>query len=124
MTWMRPLNPWLAPGLLLAVGALVILSDGFGFESFLSKLLFDAYRQAAPASTNTTSPVDPTKLNVIYTAGNGTRSLVPSDPVNGWTVDNPNDPTRVLLHGSSCEQAKSDTAGRMLVVLGCKTVLK
>ncbi len=51
MTWMRPLNPWLAPGLLLAVGALVILSDGFGFESFLSKLLFDAYRQAAPAST-------------------------------------------------------------------------
>ena len=51
MTWMRPLNPWLAPGLLLAVGALIILSDGFGFESFLSKLLFDAYRQAAPAST-------------------------------------------------------------------------
>ena len=47
MTWMRPLSLWLAPGLLLAVGALIILSDGFGLESFLSKQLFDAYQHKA-----------------------------------------------------------------------------
>ena len=50
MTWMRPLGLWLGPSLLLAVGVLVILSDGLGLESFLSNQLFDAYRHAAPAS--------------------------------------------------------------------------
>ena len=50
MTWMRFVSLWLAPGLLLAAGALIILSDGFGLESFLSKQLFDAYQHTAPAS--------------------------------------------------------------------------
>ncbi|MFO0675192.1 MAG: vWA domain-containing protein [Polyangiaceae bacterium] len=71
-----------------------------------------------------TGIVDPTKLNVIYTSGAGARTLVPGDATNGWTVDDPSDPTKVLLHGKACETAKADPAGKMLVVVGCKTVLK
>jgi adenylate cyclase len=50
MAWMRSFSLWLAPSLLLAAGVLIILSDGFGLESFLSKQLFDAYRHTAPDS--------------------------------------------------------------------------
>lgn len=47
MTWMRSVSLWLAPGLLLAAGAAIILSDGFGLESFLSRQLFEAYHHDA-----------------------------------------------------------------------------
>lgn len=52
MTWMRSLSSWLVPALLLAVGALLILTDGFGLASFLSRQLFDAYQHTpVPAGT-------------------------------------------------------------------------
>src|SRR5436190_23677438 len=46
-TWFRPIGFLLAPALLLALGALVILSDGFGIQSGLSNRLFDAYQRHA-----------------------------------------------------------------------------
>lgn len=49
-SWMRPLSLWLAPGLLLAAGALFILTDGFGLESYLSNQLFGAYEHGAGAA--------------------------------------------------------------------------
>ena len=54
MTWSRPISTWLAPALILALGAAVILFDGFGIASNLSNRLFDAYQRhaarVAPAS--------------------------------------------------------------------------
>ena len=47
MTWMRSVSLWLAPGLLLAAGVLVILFDGLGLQSSLSNQLFDAYQRHA-----------------------------------------------------------------------------
>jgi len=48
---MRSVSPWLAPGLLLAVGVGIILFDGLGVQSSLSNQLFHAYQgHAAPAS--------------------------------------------------------------------------
>ena len=47
-TWLRPIGLWLAPALLLVLGVLVILFDGFGIESGLSNRLFDAYQRHAP----------------------------------------------------------------------------
>lgn len=44
MTWMRSVSLWLAPGMLLAAGVVVILFDGFGLQSALSKQLFGAYQ--------------------------------------------------------------------------------
>jgi adenylate cyclase len=47
MTWMRPVSLWLAPGLLLTAGVLVILFDGLGLQSTLSHQLFAAYQRHA-----------------------------------------------------------------------------
>jgi adenylate cyclase len=47
MTWSRPVSIWLAPALVLALGVIVILFDGFGIETALSNHLFDAYQRHA-----------------------------------------------------------------------------
>jgi adenylate cyclase len=43
----RPINAWLVPVLLLALGVFVILFDGLGLQSGLSNRLFDAYQRHA-----------------------------------------------------------------------------
>ena len=46
-SWSRPVNSWLVPVLLLALGVFVILFDGLGLQSGLSNRLFDAYQRHA-----------------------------------------------------------------------------
>ena len=68
--------------------------------------------------------IDPTKVNVVV---NG--ATIPPDPVNGWTYDNPTNPTSVTLHGTSCA-AVSGVGGdggvsitaSVSIELGCATV--
>jgi hypothetical protein len=61
--------------------------------------------------------IDPTKVNVTV---NGV--TVPEDPTNGWTYDNPNDPTSVTLHGTSCTEVTSTKTATVSIVLGCATI--
>jgi hypothetical protein len=69
--------------------------------------------------------VDPNNVNVIYTeGGSGKRTIVPNDGVNGWSYDNPTNPTKVILHGQACNNAKADVAGKITVVLGCRTITR
>ena len=65
--------------------------------------------------------VDPGKVNVIYTDGNGVQHYVPQDPNSGWTYDDPAMPGKVVLNGSSCTQMKGDAKAKVTVQLGCKT---
>ena len=67
--------------------------------------------------------VDPSQVNVIYIDGNGNKTLVPKSDQAGWTYDDPADPKVVLLRGAACERVKADSKARVLVVLGCKTIL-
>ena len=46
-SWSSPINAWLVPVLLLALGVFVILFDGLGLQSGLSNRLFDAYQRHA-----------------------------------------------------------------------------
>jgi hypothetical protein len=62
--------------------------------------------------------IDPSKVNVTV---NGT--TVPQDPKNGWTYDNPNNPTSVTLHGTSCAEVTSTQTATVSIVLGCATVV-
>ncbi|MBN9167315.1 MAG: hypothetical protein BGO98_10095 [Myxococcales bacterium 68-20] len=66
--------------------------------------------------------VDPAKVNVEYTSGAGTTSQIKQDSANGWTYDDPNAPTKVILHGTSCDTLKADPEGKVKIILGCKTV--
>lgn len=67
-----------------------------------------------------TSPIDPSQVNVLYVDATGT-SQVAQDPQNGWTYDNPADPSSVILHGQACDRLKADDDARVDIVIGCPT---
>ncbi len=73
---------------------------------------------------DTTGDVDPKKVNVIFTDGNGKDHVVPQDANNGWTYDDPNHPTKVILHGQSCGDVTADLNGNVRVILGCASITK
>lgn len=66
--------------------------------------------------------IDPTKVNVIFTNGAGMTSVVGADMTNGWTYDNPANPTSVTLHGMACDVVKADPKGAISINIGCPTV--
>ena len=68
--------------------------------------------------------VDPSLVNVLFTDAEGTEQVVPADPVDGWSYDDPKSPTKVLLHGKACDDLKANPGGDVVVVLGCKTIVK
>jgi hypothetical protein len=71
-----------------------------------------------------TGNIDPTKVNVVFNNGQGGGDqVIPQDPNNGWTYDNPGAPTEVILHGSACDNLKNDPQGSIHIVLGCKTIV-
>src|SRR3954471_5824263 len=58
LSWQRPAILWLAPALVLALGAALILFDPAGVESALGNRLFDIYqRHAARAPMQGQPPV-------------------------------------------------------------------
>jgi hypothetical protein len=67
--------------------------------------------------------LDPTKVNVQYTSGDGTVSTVPQGETDGWTYDDPSAPTRIVLNGDSCVKTKADLGAKIQIVIGCKTVV-
>jgi hypothetical protein len=64
---------------------------------------------------------DLTKIKVVITDKDGNRSKIPRDPEDGWEFDDPNHPTKVILHGDSCAASGGTIAGRIDVVAGCTT---
>jgi hypothetical protein len=62
--------------------------------------------------------LDPSKVNVTV---NG--MTVSQDPNNGWTYDNPSDPTEIIFHGTACNNLKTDSNATVNIVLGCATVV-
>ncbi len=67
------------------------------------------------------SPIDPTKVNVLYTDGSAAPVQIAQDAESGWTYDNDEAPTQVILHGESCDRLKSNPAGTVEIVIGCPT---
>ena len=65
--------------------------------------------------------VDPGKVNVVYTDGSGVDHSFVQDPQNGWSYDDPKNPTKVILHGTDCDEVKGDPKGKIKIILGCTT---
>jgi len=61
--------------------------------------------------------LDPTKVNVTV---DGT--TVPQSATNGWSYNNPTDPTSIVFNGSACTSLKNDASANVQIVLGCATV--
>lgn len=68
--------------------------------------------------------IDPGKINVKYTDGNGQVRYIKKDAVDGWTYDDDNNPTKVILNGASCSEVENDLDGQVEVIVGCETVKK
>jgi hypothetical protein len=70
------------------------------------------------------SAFDPALVNVTVSGGNGQKTGVVNDSVNGWSFDDPSNPTQVILHGDACAAVKADQHASVELILGCPTVSK
>jgi hypothetical protein len=64
---------------------------------------------------------DPNKVNVEFTDGTGAPTEVLQDPANGWTYDDPQNPSRVVFHGAACDAVRRSANPKVSIVLGCET---
>lgn len=71
-------------------------------------------------SFKVTGDADLKNISVTMTAADGTVVKIPKDPDNGWTFDDADAPTKVLLHGDACSTSNGTVSGRVDVTLGCK----
>lgn len=77
--------------------------------------------QSCELALNKSSPIDPAKVNVIFTSGSGKESQVPKDATNGWGYDNESDPSKIILKGAACSKLKDDVDAKVSIVIGCPT---
>ncbi len=68
--------------------------------------------------------VDPSQVNVIYIDGNGVQHVLVQNGTDGWTYDDPKNPSKVILHGADCNSVKNDAKGKVSIVLGCATITR
>jgi hypothetical protein len=88
-------------------------------QAFVSAIN-DIRRSIASCELGIDGKVDPAKFNVIITDGAGAEHVVPEGGANGWTFDN-DPPTKVTLHGASCETLRLDHKAAASFLLGCDT---
>ena len=62
--------------------------------------------------------LDPSKVNVTVDG-----MTVSQDPNNGWTYDNPSNPTEIIFHGTSCNNLKMNAMATVNIILGCATIV-
>jgi hypothetical protein len=73
--------------------------------------------------------LEPGKVNVVYTAGDGTVTTIPMVPDAGscgplgWYYDDPEYPARIIVCPDTCTLLQSDTAGKVNIAFGCTTVV-
>ncbi|RYZ06297.1 MAG: VWA domain-containing protein [Myxococcales bacterium] len=79
-----------------------------------------------PSPTGQT--LNPQKVNVLYTKGDGTESSLgkgnPDACDAGWKYDSETNPTKIILCGSDCEGVKADLGSKIDVIFGCDTVVE
>ncbi len=67
-----------------------------------------------------TGSLDPAQTTVIFTDGNGKSRCVEKDDGDGWSFDDPDAPTKIILNGQSCGDATADEESKVKVIVGCK----
>lgn len=60
-------------------------------------------------------------VTVEITDGAGNKVEIEQDPDNGWTFDDENNPTKVVLHGDACSASSGAVSGRVDVTIGCSS---
>jgi hypothetical protein len=88
------------------------------FEDAINSIRGQVITCTFPLQSTGVGTVDPGKVNVEVDG-----MTIPQDPMNGWTYDNPSNPTSITLNGTSCANLKADSHAMVQIVLGCMTVV-
>lgn len=75
--------------------------------------------QSCELTLDQSAPIDPSKVNVVYTDASGDTQILAGP--DGWSYDDPTTPTKVILGGASCERLKADPDASVRIVIGCPT---
>jgi von Willebrand factor type A domain len=59
-------------------------------------------------------------VKVQVTDQDGNTTDIPQDDENGWSFDDPENPSKVILHGESCSATSGTVTANVNVILGCK----
>jgi von Willebrand factor type A domain len=62
-------------------------------------------------------------VKVEVTDQDGNTTDIPQDDENGWSFDDPENPSKVILHGESCSATSGAITAQVNVILGCKKPL-
>lgn len=95
-------------------------------NSSAKQALIDAINQIRAVTATcefgftTTNDTDLSNVKVEITDENGNKSEVPKDEDNGWSFNDPDNPTKVVLHGDACTASTVTASAKVGVVLGCK----
>ncbi len=84
------------------------------FTDAINKIRGDVVSCSLALQPSMGGAIDPAKVRVTLDG-----MTVYKDPVDGWTYDDPNNPTNVTLNGKSCAALRSDPNAMIKVTLGC-----
>ncbi len=83
-----------------------------------------ACEYAIPAPPNGET-LDPNKVNVVFTPTNASpQTLTYNESCNGgsgWHYDDPTNPSKIILCGTTCDAVQKDKSGKVDIVFGCVT---
>jgi hypothetical protein len=89
------------------------------FEAAINAIRGQVLSCTFPLTVNAEAGMlDPTKVNVTVDG-----MTIPQSATDGWTYDNPADPTAIVLNGTACTGVKDDPTASVQIVLGCATIM-
>jgi len=86
------------------------------FENTLNTIRGKVLSCTFPLQQSNLGSVDPNLVNVEVDG-----KTILQDPNNGWTYDNPQTPTAIILHGTTCNTVENTITVKVSIILGCKT---
>jgi hypothetical protein len=88
------------------------------FAAALSAIRGQALSCTFPLQTTGLGTIDPSLVNVTV---DGT--TIPQSSTDGWSYDNPSNPTAIVFNGAACASLKADASAKVSIVVGCATVI-
>jgi hypothetical protein len=87
------------------------------FEAAINAIRGQVLSCTFPLNITDGGTVDPTKVNVTV---DGT--TVPQSSTDGWSYNDPSNPTEIIFNGAACTNLKNDPSASVQIVLGCATI--
>ena len=94
--------------------------------SATKQALVDAINQIRALSAScefsftTNENTDLGSVEVVITDKDGNTTPIEQDDENGWSFDDPESPSKIILNGDACSASNGTVSGRVDIVIGCR----